>query len=506
MGDDDDDLQDRFARYVVSPKVLEDLQGGGEQSASIRRGGSPNRIGGRAVAERRSRMIVELNAGYPGGLDAARSAVMQSLVAFGVDDVRAMRAERVRSRYHVFIELSLAELEALPVGEGERFPIRKVWPDEALTALLDRSVRTIKADACLTAFGADGDGIVVAVADSGIEAHHPHFARYRNLDLPAGLTHVDMTEGDEAPLSDGFGHGTHIAGIVAGTMDGATSEVRRVRRVRDERGTVRTVVDEVADGRPLRGVAPKCKLLSLKVLDDAGEGHVSLLIAALERVEGFNEGGRELRVHCVNLSLGYPFDPEWYAAGHSPLCVTVNRLSRSGVVVVAAAGNDGSALQQTEGRSGRQRVGIGQSINDPGNAQEAITVGSTHGDSPHMYGVSHFSSRGPTADGRAKPDMVAPGERIVSCAAACSAKLADVLDEDWTPQEGVAYFREDSGTSMAAAHVSGAVASLLSIRREFIGRPEVVKDVLMGSCIDLKRNSDFQGAGLLDLMRAIQAV
>jgi subtilisin family serine protease len=95
-----------------------------------------------------------------------------------------------------------------------------------------------------------------------------------------------------------------------------------------------------------------------------------------------------------------------------------------------------------------------------------------------------------------KPDLVAPGERIVSCA----------VMNDSTETATIALFREDSGTSMAAPHVSGAIAAFLSVRSEFRGRPEEVKDILIGSATNLKRRPEFQGAGLLDLMRALQSV
>ena len=130
-------------------------------------------------------------------------------------------------------------------------------------------------------------------------------------------------------------------------------------------------------------------------------------------------------------------------------------------------------------------------------AQEP-TLGSTHRDMPHTYGVSYFSSKGPTGDGRLKPDLVAPGEKIVSCGAgALKQDAAKGLPCDYV---------ETSGTSMAAPHVSGAIAAFLSVRTEFIGQSERVKRIFVDTCTDLRRDRYFQGAGLVDLMRAIQSI
>jgi serine protease AprX len=182
--------------------------------------------------------------------------------------------------------------------------------------------------------------------------------------------------------------------------------------------------------------------------------------------------------------------------------VEVDRLVRSGVVVVVAAGNTGygslSSLQR------QTKVGLTMTINDPGNARLAITVGATHRDMPHTYGVSYFSSKGPTGDGRPKPDLVAPGERITSCAAGRSERRVRASVGTVSPQ--CAVYIEDSGTSMAAPHVSGAIAGFLSIRREFIGQPEEVKRVFCAAATSLDREPYFQGHGLLDLMRAIQSI
>jgi subtilisin family serine protease len=206
--------------------------------------------------------------------------------------------------------------------------------------------------------------------------------------------------------------------------------------------------------------------------------------------------------------VGYPFDAKWFGCGQSPLCVEVDRLVRSGVVVVSAAGNSGYGTISTAYTKGWAST-LPQTINDPGNADLAITVGSTHREEPHLYGVSYFSSKGPTGDGRLKPDLVAPGERIVSCASAQSRLPATVSNEDGTTKtiaaDGYTY-REDSGTSMAAPHVSGVIAAFLSIRKEYIGQPETVKALFVDNATDLKRDRTFQGGGLVDIMRAIQAV
>jgi serine protease AprX len=171
------------------------------------------------------------------------------------------------------------------------------------------------------------------------------------------------------------------------------------------------------------------------------------------------------------------------------------------VVVVAAAGNTGYGYTATKAR-GTVASGLGLTINDPGNAELAITVGSTHREMPHRYGVSYFSSKGPTGDGRHKPDVVAPGEKILSC----GTKFAIQKIKSQLKSKKNYQYVEDSGTSMAAPHVSGVIAAFLSIRREFIEQPEKVKEIFLSSATDLKRDIYFQGRGLVDLMRAIQSV
>lgn len=393
------------------------------------------------------------------------------------------------------------ELSAIvrpPVPASRFRTIHHVWPDFPVATCVTESIRTIKVDAAHRSFTATGEGITWAVMDTGIQADHPHFRLHGNIDATSTFHRDFCSPGGGDPLSDPYGHGTHVAGIIAGEQSAERgSSLADMRAFSYELDENEHKVDRVTQLRSISGMAPRCRLISLKVLDDFGMGKASSVMAAIAHVQLINGHGRHLKIHGVNLSLGHSFDPKWFACGHSPLCVEVNRLVHSGVVVVIAAGNTGYGTLQTN--EGACDGGIGLTINDPGNAEHAITVGSTHRDKPHMYGVSYFSSKGPTGDGRHKPDLVAPGEKIVSCAVAGS-KLGNGL-----PVGDCAYF-ENSGTSMAAPHVSGAIAAFLSIRGEFKGEALRIKEIFTSTATDLGRNRDFQGTGLVDLMRAIQSI
>ncbi len=445
-------------------------------------------------------VIIEPNLGFHGGRERACDRIREL--------IRDPSIRRDNAHPYIFATLTGATIreiiandsaQAAPIDDplisvrqrltdGSR-AIHRIWEDTEVQPLLTESVTTVKADGARAAFAAEGKDIVWAVVDSGIDERHRHFSQFNNLVLPLPFQHLDFTGGN-SPLTDEFGHGTHVAGIIAGGMEESTVPQAILRTRDDLSGAVSTTIRHI--DRPIRGIAPRCRLLSLKVLNAEGKGKTSSLIEALAAIEKLNDSGRRIAVHGVNLSLGYPFMAEWFACGQSPLCMEVNRLVKSGVVVVVAAGNSGYG--SIDAMSGSlAAAGLTLTINDPGNAEYAITVGSTHRDMPHIYGVSYFSSKGPTGDGRLKPDLVAPGERILSCAAG---KIST---------SGVDYV-EDSGTSMAAPHVSGAIAAFLSIRREYIGQAEEVKRIFMETATDLKRDRTFQGAGLVDLMRAIQAV
>jgi serine protease AprX len=445
-------------------------------------------------------VVVELNLQYRDGLDA----VTERFEAKWAAVIGTPVPERTADLYYC-ADLTIAQVRELVEDDlRNREPparvVYRVWPDFPVQPLIDRSCSTVKADAALRSYDAAGHGVVWAVLDSGIDRQHPHFTEYGTLDGEVGHLHRDFTQADGTgdPLTDGMGHGTHVAGIIAGGLAAKTPRVRVLQQLQDpDHPQATTTHVRKVDPLLLSGIARHAKLVSLKVLDDQGRGSSMNIVRALEHIRTKINGPKLMRVHGVNLSVGYEFDPKWFACGQSPLCVAVNRLVRSGVVVVVAAGNTGYGVLSSVQR--QTSVGLTMTINDPGNAELPITVGATHRDMPHTYGVSYFSSKGPTGDGRAKPDLVAPGERITSCAA------GDTLaGAGGKPGEPV--YVEDSGTSMAAPHVSGAIAAFLSIRQEFVGQPEQVKDVFTRSATPLGRERYFEGHGLVDLMRAIQSV
>jgi subtilisin family serine protease len=375
------------------------------------------------------------------------------------------------------------------IDRRARHPVRTVTRNRPVMRAVSESRVTVKADAAEQVFGVDCSEIGWAVVDSGIDARHPAFelrAPYTPpppplfgsrvvatydltqarqgispdtyqaiIDWAAVIPHIRIAhDGTYVPPVDP--HGTHVAGVLgADWEDGPTT---------------------------LRGIAPTIRLYDFRVMG-AGGGDEFQVIAALQLIRFLNEQSGTRLIHGVNVSLSLRHDVSNYSCGWTPICEECDRLVRSGVVVVAAAGNSGFD-------GGDYATGYGYntvSITDPGNADTVITVGSTHRSHPHRHGVSYFSSRGPTADGRSKPDLLAPGEDI----------------DGPVPGRGLQAMH---GTSQAAAHVSGAAAILMARYRELRGRPERVKQILCSTATDLGREPWFQGHGLVDVLRAMQAI
>ncbi len=318
-----------------------------------------------------------------------------------------------------------------------------------------------------------GAGIGVAVIDSGLTPWHDDLARVdagRALvgqrvvgfaDFTSGGTEVPPSSGSPSTVSDTYGHGTHVAGIVAGS-------------------------GHDSDGQ-FAGVAPGAHLLVLKVLDGDGRGYVSDVIRAIDFAV-VSRARFNLRV--INLSIGAPV-LESYTT--DPLTLAALRAVEAGMVVVAAAGNFGKNLEEQIQYGG---------ITAPGNAPWVLTVGAyTHMGTPDPGDdrVAGYSSRGPTAfDFSAKPDIVAPGTRIVSLNDEGSVLSLRNPQDLVTGTDGGAYpYLTLSGTSMAAPVVSGVVARMLQANPALT--PNAVKALLQYTAtvtpgVDLLS----QGAGFLN--------
>jgi len=300
------------------------------------------------------------------------------------------------------------------------------------------------------------------------------------------LVQIDQKADMEAPTVD---HGTHVAGILGADWPQEDEDTEFQWPDKYHGDTEDTdKLHPLDDRHPRRmvGMCPDINLIDLRVLRNDGRSDEFEVIAALQLIRFLNTRAGYIAVHGINLSLSIEHDVANYACGRTPICDECDQLSASGVTVVAAAGNRGHQRFMLEGNqvvAGYSSI----SISDPGNAESAITVGATHRYRPHDYGVSYFSSRGPTGDGRRKPDLVAPGEKITAPVGEAGESLKD-------------------GTSMAAPHVSGAAAMLMARHTELIGRPQRIKEILCSTATDLGREPYFQGAGMLDILRALQSV
>lgn len=357
---------------------------------------------------------------------------------FEVVDGRARDRTRVDASYDFTAVRQLLDPDRLDPGRREGLP----------PAVRERLARG----------GAEADRVAAQ-----LEELRRHLESGRELDwtLVEPLLGIPHQSGLYRPPR--HDHGTHVAGILAADWERTTDD----------------------DPPLLEGMCPDLRLLDLRVLDDDGNGDELAVIAALQFVRHLNGSHDYVVVHGANLSLSIRHDVANFACGRTPVCEECERLVSAGVVVVAAAGNEGYGTAGPAVGAAEGYRGI--SITDPGNAESVITVGATHRNRPHTYGVSYFSSRGPTGDGRAKPDLVAPGEKVT----------APVPGED---------LRRKDGTSMAAPHVSGAAAMLMARHNELVGQPARIKRILCSTATDLGRERYFQGAGMLDVLRALQSV
>ncbi len=294
-----------------------------------------------------------------------------------------------------------------------------------------------------------GSGIDVAILDSGIDPNRDLFLNIKGF--------WDFTRGGvETSAYDDYGHGTHVAGLIA-------SKGRE-------------------SGKQFMGIAPDVNLYGFKVLDKNGRGRTSDVIAAIQYIIDHNSA---LGIDVINLSLGHPiFEP----AATDKLVQAVELAVRHRILVVTAAGNVGVDSEGNVGYSG---------ITSPGNAPSAITVGAadTQGSALHSDDrVAYFSSRGPTwFDAFAKPDIVAPGVALTSNAPRYATLYTTYPQLKATSSNGKTNFATLSGTSMAAAVATGVIALALDANGHYTNTlsPNAVKAVLQYTALPLK---DDQGA------------
>ena len=303
--------------------------------------------------------------------------------------------------------------------------VAQIWEDLPVHTMLDVSVPLVRAPQMWN-LGFDGEGIKVAVVDTGVDPNHPDFdtriLAVKDFTNPSGTGR------------DGHGHGTHVASTVLGS--GAASAGRYI------------------------GVAPEAELLVAKVLADNGSGMTSNVMAGVEWA--VQQGAQ-----VINLSLGSSTSCD----GSDALSTLCDEAVNQGVVVCVAAGNAGPGAR---------------TVGSPGCAHNVITVGATDDND----NVTTFSSRGPTSDGRVKPDVSFPGHLIIA-ARAQGTSMGSPVDARYTSA---------SGTSMATPHAAGASALLLQAHPG--STPAQIKQRLMETAIDLGLDANTQGSGRGDIIAA----
>ena len=325
--------------------------------------------------------------------------------------------------------------------------VKRIWLDGKVHIELNESVPLIGAPDLWEA-GYNGTGIKIAILDTGIDATHPDLD---DLDDDPNTTDPKVIVAEDF-TTDGFtedlhGHGTHCASVAAGTGN--------------------------ASDYLYTGVAPGANLFNIKVLTAEGSGYDSWIINGIVYAtlgpDGIANTGDEADI------LSMSFGADWNGDGTDPQSLAIDWATDQGVICVVAAGNIGPQMF---------------TVGTPAVAQKAITVGaSTKADA-----MADFSSRGPSADFRLKPDVVAPGVGIIA-ARAVGTSMGSPIDDFYTGA---------SGTSMATPHVAGAAALILQVNPTW--EPIMVKSALMGytSVIEDTHLWD-QGGGRIQVPQASAA-
>jgi subtilisin family serine protease len=390
-----------------------------------------------------SRVIIQTADGSPA----------DALIA-SVGGTAGRRLPLLRGQVAEIPDTALSDLAGRPA-------VRAISLDRRVRGTMERTATSVGAAWVQDHVGLDGAGIGVAILDSGVTAWHDDLGSERVVHF------ADFVSRQSSPYDD-YGHGTHVAGIIAG--NGYDS------------------------GGARRGIAPGASLVVLKVLDEAGDGYISNVITALNYAV---QRRAEFNIRVINLSVAAAV----YESYHTdPLTLAARRAVESGIVVVTASGNLGRHA------SGGARYG---GITAPGNAPWVLTVGAaSHNGTASRADdtIAAFSSRGPGAiDGTAKPDIVAPGVGIESITDRSTtlfrsrpgARLWGTVDTAAQPYLSL------SGTSMAAPIVAGTIALMLQANPSL--SPNLVKAILQYTAEERGGYDHLtQGAGFLNARGAVQ--
>ncbi len=368
------------------------------------------------------------------GLSRAAEAIDNEQSRLRTDAARLHVALKVRRSFRTVLDGQAITVPRREVDTIRGLPyVASVTSDERVQASDATTNAEIGAPGFWSATGVDGSGESIAIVDTGIDYTRPDLGGCFGPGCKV-IGGTDFVNGDPDPMDD-QGHGTHVAGIAA------------------------------ADGT-LKGVAPGAHLLAYKVLDSHGSGSESDVIAGIDAaVDPDGDPTTDDGADVINLSLAADWQPQ------DAMTAAVDAASAAGVVVAVGAGNRGPA---------RATIGV------PADAESAITVGA----SDNSDVLAAFSSRGPSAGFKAKPDLIAPGVGVLSTVPTGSCALCDPSG-----------YEQLSGTSMATPHVAGAAALLLGAHPGWT--PDMVKRALMASAMPIGAPDIFAtGAGRLDVGRA----
>ena len=313
-----------------------------------------------------------------------------------------------------------------------------IYINTSITAQINIAKKTVNAD-FVNKNGYTGKNINICLLDTGISPIKDFIYPKNRI-----IFFKDFINNKSIPYDDN-GHGTHVAGIIAG--NGFLSQ------------------------KKYSGIAPDANIICLKILDSEGKGNSADVLAGLQWVA---DNKKKFNIKIINLSVGSKDD-----GSEDPLINAVENLWDSGITVVIAAGNNGPEKS---------------SVTSPGTSKKVITVGASDDNKTvNIFGDSliNFSGRGPTSKCVIKPDVIAPGADIVSCRS-LEAKNLNLLDNNYAIM---------SGTSMATPIVSGAIALLLEKNPELT--PNQIKLKLKNSTVDLNYSRNQQGWGLIDIKKFV---